>query len=74
MSALTLDDLKNELRNTPSFKPVLKAQGGSGGGASGNLSGGAAKNPKTMTMQQRAEWLAKDPLGFEEAVKRGEFN
>lgn len=72
LSALTLDDLKNELRNTPSFKPVLKAQGGSGGGASGDISGGAAnKKPIEYTEQERRALKQSNPELFKQLFSRG---
>jgi hypothetical protein len=75
LSALTIDELKAQLRADPTYQDIIVINNASGGGATGGgLGGGAGKNGKSMTMQQRADWLVSDPKGFEEAVKRGEFN
>lgn len=74
-SAMTIEELATEFRNNPAFKPLIDANPSSGGGATqGGFGGGAAKKPKDMTANERAEWSKKDPSGFKEAVKQGLFN
>jgi len=48
-SALTIEDLKNEIAANPAYAPVIAGSKATGGGASGGNGGGAAK---TVTRQQ----------------------
>lgn len=73
-SALTIEELEVELRNNPEYQDIIVINHSTGSGATGGLGGGAGKNPKDMTTKERADWLAKDPAGFEKAVKQGAFN
>ena len=73
-SAMTIDDLKAEFKANAMFQDIVVINNSSGGGASGGgLGGGAAKNPKDMTTQERADWATRDPIGFQNAVNQGLF-
>lgn len=72
-SAMTIEDLKAEFKANAMFQDIVVVNNSTGSGATGGLGGGAGKNPKDMTTQERAEWLSKDPAGFEKAVKQGLF-
>lgn len=73
-SAMTIEDLKAEFKANAMFQDIVVINNSSGGGASGGgLGGGAAKNPKDMTTQERADWAARDPIGFQNAVNQGLF-
>ena len=73
-TALTIDELKAQLRADPTYQDIIVINNSSGGGASGGgLGGGAAKNPKDMTTQERADWATRDPIGFQNAVNQGLF-
>lgn len=74
LSALSLDELKNEFRSNAAFKPLIAASNASGGGANGGQGGGATKKPSEMNMNERAEWQKRDPQGFAKALESGEFN
>lgn len=73
-SAMTIEDLKAEFKANAMFQDIVVINNSSGGGASGGgLGGGAAKNPKDMTTQERADWATRDPIGFQNAVNQGLF-
>lgn len=73
-TALTIDELKAQLRADPTYQDIIVINNSSGGGATGGgLGGGAAKNPKDMTTQERADWASRDPIGFQNAVNQGLF-
>ena len=73
-SAMTIEDLKAEFKANSMFQDIVVINNSSGGGASGGgLGGGAAKNPKDMTTQERADWATRDPIGFQNAVNQGLF-
>lgn len=64
-SAMTIDELAIEFRNNPAFKPLIAANPSTGGGAAGNgFGGGAAKEPKDYTEQERRELKASNPTLF----------
>ena len=64
-SAMTIDELAIEFRNNPAFKPLIAANASSGSGAAGNgFGGGAAKEPKDYTEQERRELKAGNPILF----------
>lgn len=71
-SALTRDELKQEMVDSPKFKSVIKASDASGGGAGSNGgpgSGRALQKPlKDMGDAERAQFLKDNPTGFHEAV------
>lgn len=65
LSAMTIDELAIEFRNNPAFKPLIAANPSTGGGAAGNgFGGGAAKEPKDYTEQERRELKASNPTLF----------
>lgn len=67
LSAMTLDQLKDEFRNDPVFAPLITASKAGGSGADGgknNGGGGAAKKFKDMTESERIELHRKDPAEF----------
>jgi len=66
-SALTLEDLKKETVDNPDFKDILLGSKASGsGGAGGNQGGGAAKQPKDYSEQERIELYRTNPTKFNE--------
>ena len=73
-SAMTIDDLKQEFKASAMFQDIVVINNSSGGGATGvGFGGGAAKNPKEMTTQERADWAQRDPIGFNAALNNGLF-
>ena len=73
-SAMTIEDLKAEFKANSMFQDIVVINNSSGSGASGGgLGGWAAKNPKDMTTQERADWATRDPIGFQNAVNQGLF-
>ena len=73
-SALTIAELESEIRNDPTYADIIIVSNSTGSGATGGgFGGGATKNPKDMTNQEKAEWLTKDPAGFEKAAMQGAF-
>ncbi|MCK9234934.1 MAG: hypothetical protein M0P09_01305 [Acholeplasmataceae bacterium] len=69
-SALTLDELKTEIRSIEEYAPILIGSKGSGGGANGtqspNSSGG--KKFADLTDAERTEFYKRDPDGFRKAA------
>lgn len=70
MSALTLDDLKSELRSIEKYAPILIGSKGSGGGANGSNQpanpGGKAFSE--MSEAERVDFHKRDPEGFRRAA------
>lgn len=66
LSAMTLDQLKDEFRNDPVFAPLIQASKGGGSGADGGKGGGggATKQFKDMTEAERVALHQKDPAAF----------
>lgn len=61
-SALTIDELKAQLRADPTYQDIIVINNSSGGGATGGgFGGGAGKNPKDYTEQERREMLNSNP-------------
>src|SRR5690606_6657234 len=69
MSALTLEDLKTEIRGIEKYAPILIASKGSGGGAGGpkNQNPGGNELAK-MSEADRVAWFKRDPEGFRNAL------
>ena len=67
---MTIDELEQEFRSNTAFAPLIAAQVGSGGGATGGFGGGAAKNPSEMTVTERAQLLRENPEKFNELFKK----
>lgn len=70
LSALSLDELKNEFRSNAAFKPLIAASNASGGGANGGQGGGAAKTLKEMSDAERIELHRTNPALFNQMVER----
>lgn len=69
-TAWTREEFENDVKNDVSLQDIIVINNASGSGASGGGSGGgAALDLKSMTMQQKREWLERDPVGFNQAVK-----
>ena len=61
-SAMTFDELKNELKTNPMFQDIVIVNTNSGGGAAGSgFGGGAAKKPNEYTVQEMKELRASNP-------------
>lgn len=78
-SAMSLDDLKKELKEDKRYAPILlgsKAAGGAGGGSggagggAGGGSGGADKKLHEMNDAERIEFAQRDPEGFKAAMNQ----
>ncbi len=77
MSALTLDDLKTEIKGNTEYAAIMIGSKGNGGGAgggnggkSGSGAGGNGRELKDMTDAERTEWYKRDPDGFRAATGR----
>lgn len=72
-SALTIEDLKTELRSDKRYETVLigsKGTGSGANGANGRGNGGgnsSGKKPHEMTESERNEFFKRDPEGFKRA-------
>ena len=66
LSALSLDELKNEFRSNAAFKPLIAASNASGGGANGGQGGGATKKPSEYTETERAQMAVENPTLFKQ--------
>ena len=64
LSAATIDDLEKEFRSNAAFKPLLAADCGSGGGATGGFGGGAVKKREEYTEQEMRDMLEREPAKF----------
>ena len=61
-SAMTFDELKNELKTNPMFQDIVIVNTNSGGGAAGSgFGGGAAKKPSEYSVQEMKELRASNP-------------
>ena len=70
-SALTIDELKAQLRADPTYQDIIIINNSSGGGATGGGNGGgAAKNPKEMTEQERIDLYNRDPVLFKQLFSK----
>lgn len=65
-SAMTIDDLKAEFKANAMFQDIVVVNNSTGSGATGGLGGGADKNPKDMTEQERRDLKAKNPELFKQ--------
>lgn len=73
-SAMSIDDLKNEIKADKRYAPVLIGSKASGGGANGNNgsngNGGgdpSGKKPHEMSEAERVAFYKKDPEGYRRA-------
>lgn len=71
-SALTIEELEQEFRSNKSFAPLIAAEVGSGGGATGGFGGGAAKTFKDYTEAELGDILKSNPALFQQIVKTKE--
>lgn len=70
-SALTIDELKAQLRADPTYQDIIIINNSTGGGATGGGNGGgAAKNPKEMTEQERIDLYNRDPVLFKQLFSK----
>ena len=68
LTALTVEDLNKEFISASKYANHIKGTGATGGGATGNKSGGAAlKKPKDMNSTERIAFKQNDPHGFKKA-------
>lgn len=66
-SALTIDELKSQLRADPTYQDIIIINNSTGGGATGGgQGGGATKNPKEYTEQERIDLYNRDPILFKQ--------
>ena len=70
LSAATIDDLEKEFRTNAAFKPLLAADCGSGGGATGGFGGGAVKKREDYTEQEMREMLDREPAKFKQIFSK----
>jgi hypothetical protein len=69
-SALSLDELKREFLDKKEFSAIIKANAGSGGGASPGAGGGApGKKISEMTAKEEAEFERANPEAYQAALK-----
>lgn len=69
-SAMTFDELKNELKLNPMFQDIVIVNTNSGGGAAGSgFGGGAAKKPEEYSEQERRELRLSNPPLFDQLFK-----
>ncbi len=70
LSALTIDDLKNEFKADATLAPVLVGSKASGGGANGGNGGQGAGGKKLSEMgdKERTELYRRDPAEFKRLV------
>lgn len=69
-SALSLDELKTEIKGDQRYAPIIIGSKASGGGANGPQGSGdspSGKKPHEMTSEERVEFLQRDPDGFAKA-------
>lgn len=61
-SALTIDELKAQLRADPTYQDIIVINNSSGGGATGGgFGGGAAKKPNEYSVQEMKDLRQSDP-------------
>ena len=66
-SALTIDELKAELRADPTYQDIIVINNASGGGATGGgLGGGAGKKPNDYSVSEMKELRASNPALYEQ--------
>ena len=70
LSAATIEDLEKEFRTNAAFKPLLAADCGSGGGATGGFGGGAVKKREDYTEQEMRDMLDREPAKFKQIFSK----
>ena len=68
LSAMTIDDLKNEFKNDASLASILVGSKASGGGAAGGSSGAGGKKLSEMNDQERTTLYKSNPEEFKRLV------
>lgn len=72
LTVSSIEQLAEEFKNTPRYASLVRGSGASGGGAA-NFRGGAMKEPKDMSQQEREEFAKRDPQGYAQALAAGQF-
>ncbi|MBE5254519.1 hypothetical protein [Mixta mediterraneensis] len=72
LTVSSIEQLAEEFKNTPRYASLVRGSGASGGGAA-NFRGGAMKEPKEMSQQEREEFATRDPQGYAQALAAGKF-
>lgn len=68
-SALSVDDLRKEIATNPLFAPILAGSRASGGGQTGQSSGGTSRKPfDQMTDSEKVELRKADPQEYKRVV------
>ena len=67
LTANTVEDLIQELRNDPRFAAIVEESRMSGGGVAGVKGGSATKSLSEMGDAERVAWARRDPEGFAKA-------
>lgn len=67
-SALTIDELKNELRNDKAYAPLIAGSKATGGGAAGGGGGGAAKKATEYTSDELTNLYRTDKSTYDRIV------
>lgn len=73
LTVSTLEQLAEEFKSAPRYASLVRGSGASGGGAA-NPGGGAIKEPKDMTQQEREEFAKRDPQAYQQALSAGKFS
>ena len=70
-TALTIDELVTQLKADPTYQDIIVINNSTGSGATGGgFGGGAAKNPKEMTEQERIDLYNRDPVLFKQLFSK----
>lgn len=70
LSALTIDELKTELKSNKKYAPIIRGSQGSGGGSGGGGNGGGAtKSFKDMTEAERVALAKSNPAEYQRQLK-----
>lgn len=67
-SALTVEELKNELRNDKAFAPLIAGSKATGGGAAGGQGGGAAKKASEYTSDELTNLYRTDRATYDRII------
>lgn len=67
-SALTIDELKNELRNDRAYAPLIAGSKATGGGAAGGQGGGAAKKASEYTSEELTKLYRTDKATYDRVI------
>lgn len=67
-SALTVEELKNELRNDRAYAPLIAGSKATGGGAAGGQGGGAAKKASEYTSEELTNLYRTDRATYDRII------